>query len=403
MQDRTSNRTVALMPADQREQATAEALGARVLERAKAPRIVPFARPKRAGDRQPDFRTVDRLSRALLARATQGVSPNALVQTWTDWAVHLAQAPGKRAELAESAAMSAARLALWLPNAFADGRHAPPFAPLPTDRRFRDPGWAQWPFNVFVQNFLGAEAWWAEATRDVPGLVRDREAEVAFMTRAAIDMISPSNVPWLNPVSIAKTVKEGGLNLVRGAGNWLEDLRPCAGWPPSGRRGKIRGRARRGGHARQGRVPQRPDGIDPVRADNGQGFGRADPDHPGLDHEVLYPRPRAEELARALARRARAHRLHGVVEESGRARSRSRPRRLPAPRGARPRWTRSRRSFPTRRSMPAAIASAARSSRSPPRRWRATATTGSRASRCSPPRPTSPRPARSCCSSTRGR
>ena len=109
-----------------------------------------------------------------MARATQGISPNSLLQTWADWALHLAQAPGKRTELAKSATMSMSRFCLWLPYAFADGRHAPPFAPLPTDRRFRDPGWAQWPFNVFVQNFLGVESWWAEATRDVPGLVRDR-------------------------------------------------------------------------------------------------------------------------------------------------------------------------------------------------------------------------------------
>ena len=235
MQDSTSNQTAVPLPEDQRERAMAEALGVRVLERAKAPRVVPHLPPSRAGDRQADFATVDRLSRALMARATQGISPNALVQTWADWALHLAQAPGKRAELAKSAAMSASRLCLWLPYAFADGPHAPPFAPLPTDRRFKDPRWAQWPFNIFVQNFLGVEAWWADATRDVPGLVRDREAEVAFMTRAAIDMVSPSNVPWLNPVSIAKTIEEGGQNLVRGAGNWLEDNdRMLAGRPPAG-------------------------------------------------------------------------------------------------------------------------------------------------------------------------
>jgi len=235
MQDEIMDQAPALLPANQREKAISEALATHVLERAKAPRVAALARPRRAGDGQPNFHTVDRLVRAMLARATQGVSPNALVQTWADWAVHLAQAPGKRLELMQQAAMSAARLSLWQPYAFADGRHAPPFAPLPTDRRFSDPAWSEWPFNVFVQNFLGAEAWWAAATRDVPGLVRDREAEVAFMTRAAMDMISPSNVPWLNPVSIAKTVKEGGINLARGAANWLEDVdRMLAGRPPVG-------------------------------------------------------------------------------------------------------------------------------------------------------------------------
>ncbi|HXZ16643.1 MAG TPA: alpha/beta fold hydrolase, partial [Roseiarcus sp.] len=235
MLDKPTDQTAARLPADERERAMAEARATRVLERAKAPSVAPFARPQRTGDTQPNYRTVDRLARAMLARATQGISPNALAQTWADWTLHLAQAPGKRLELMQSAAMTAARLNLWLPYAFADGRHAPPFAPLPTDRRFADPGWSQWPFNVYVQYFLAAEAWWAEATRDVPGLVRDREAEVAFMTRAAVDVVSPSNIPWLNPVSIAKTAKEGGFNLVRGATYWLEDAdRMLAGRPPAG-------------------------------------------------------------------------------------------------------------------------------------------------------------------------
>ena len=157
--------------------------------------------------------------------------------------LHLAQAPGKRTELAQTAAMTAARLAVWYPFAIADGRHSAPFAPASTDRRFSDPGWSQWPFNVFVQNFLGVEAWWADATRCVPGLARDREAEAAFMARAAVDMVSPSNIPWMNPVSIAKTVKEGGQNLARGAANWADDFdRMLAGRPPAGAENFVVGR-----------------------------------------------------------------------------------------------------------------------------------------------------------------
>ncbi len=235
MLDKPKEETVGLLPPEQRERTMAEALAARVLERAKGPRVSPSTRKSQAGETQPDYRTLDRMARAMLARATQGISPDALVQTWADWALHLAQAPGKRLELMQSAAMTAARLSLWLPHAPANGRHTPPFEPAPNDRRFADPGWSQWPYNVYVQSFLGIEAWWAAATRDVPGLIRDREAEVAFMTRAAIDMVSPSNIPWLNPVSIAKTTKEGGFNLVRGASNWMEDLdRMFAGRPPAG-------------------------------------------------------------------------------------------------------------------------------------------------------------------------
>jgi polyhydroxyalkanoate synthase len=46
---------------------------------------------------------------------------------------------------------------------------------------------------------------------------------VDFLTRQWLDMFSPSNVPWFNPVVIARTIEEAGANLARGAANWLED------------------------------------------------------------------------------------------------------------------------------------------------------------------------------------
>src|SRR5271157_1225858 len=78
---------------------------ARTLERAKAPHFAPTAPTPRSADR-PNFRTLDRLSRALLARATQGISPYAVAETCADWAIHLASAPGKRLELFQQAAMT---------------------------------------------------------------------------------------------------------------------------------------------------------------------------------------------------------------------------------------------------------------------------------------------------------
>src|SRR5208337_2967899 len=115
------------------------------------------------------------------------------------------------------------------------GGFDPLIEPAPGDKRFADPAWSQWPFNLFAQSFLSTEAWWTEATHHVPGLVDSREAEVAFMTRALIDVVSPSNIPWLNPVIINKTAQEGGFNLVRGAANWLDDLdRMLSGRLPAG-------------------------------------------------------------------------------------------------------------------------------------------------------------------------
>ena len=213
---------------------TATGKGRAVLERAEAMHFAPTAPPPSTGA-LPNFRTVDRLSRALLARATQGISPVALAEIWADWTLHLASAPGKRRELFQRAAMTIARFGLWLPGAAAGTKREAFAEPAAGDRRFCDPAWAQWPFNALSQGFLSTEAWWREATRNVPGLVRDHEAEVAFMTRALIDVFSPSNIPWLNPVIIDRTAKESGYNLVRGAANWLDDLdRMLGGKPPAG-------------------------------------------------------------------------------------------------------------------------------------------------------------------------
>ena len=213
--------------------AAAEAQSARTLERAKALHFAPTASAPTDG--LPNFRTLDRLSRALLARATQGISPVALAETWADWALHLGLSPGKRLELFQRAAMTITRFGLWLPGAAAGPKREAFAEPAAGDRRFSDPAWTQWPFNVLEQGFLSTEDWWREATRNVPGLVRDREAEVGFMTRVLIDVFSPSNIPWLNPVIRDKTAKAGGYNLVRGAANWLDDLdRMLSGKPPAG-------------------------------------------------------------------------------------------------------------------------------------------------------------------------
>ena len=122
-------------PAAAKGKAVAEARAARTLERAKAPRVAPPRAGAAAAAMPPNFRTLDRLSRALLARATQGISPAAVAETWADWALHLASAPGKRLELFQQAAMTMARFGLWLPNAAEVAKREPPAAPPAGDRQ----------------------------------------------------------------------------------------------------------------------------------------------------------------------------------------------------------------------------------------------------------------------------
>ncbi len=106
-------------------------------------------------------------------RLSGGLSMAALGLAFLDWGVHLANAPFRRVALAKQAANQWGRLA-----AAATG--APAIAPLPTDHRFRGPGWQQPPFNLISQAFLLAEEWWAEAAAAAPGVDRANQRIVSF-------------------------------------------------------------------------------------------------------------------------------------------------------------------------------------------------------------------------------
>ncbi len=182
------------------------------------------------------FQTMDRVLRAAEARLTQGVAPTAVAAAWMDWWIHLMRAPGKQLGIAQRAGIDAARLWLWLLRGGATGADPAALAPpAPPDRRFADTAWQRWPFNAIAQGWLLAERRWHDTTRQVPGLSRRHAEQVQFMMRLLTDLGAPVNLPWLNPAIVERTVAEGGANLLRGAGNWLEDLdRQLSGRPPAG-------------------------------------------------------------------------------------------------------------------------------------------------------------------------
>ena len=179
--------------------------------------------PASGGPQIPSFETMDRLGRAVTAKLTQGISPHALYAAWFDWATHLANAPGRLIELGVEAVNMGGRFARFATHSLSEGAK-PPFEPQAGDRRFNDELWKRLPYALWEQAFLAQEAWWTSATREVRGMTPKNAARVAFITRQLLDVWSPSNVPWLNPVIIDRTLKESGANLMRGATNLQEDL-----------------------------------------------------------------------------------------------------------------------------------------------------------------------------------
>ena len=187
--------------------------------------------------------TLDRLMHATQARLTLSISPAALRLAFSDWLMHLANAPGKQQGLAEKAARKWARMLIYLARRAREPDCAGCIEPLASDRRFSDPAWRQQPFDTMYQSFLLCQQWWHNATTGVRGVDPAHERVVEFTTRQILDVFSPSNFPWTNPEILAKTLAEGGQNFVRGALNLVEDWeRAVAGRPPVGTENFLVGR-----------------------------------------------------------------------------------------------------------------------------------------------------------------
>jgi polyhydroxyalkanoate synthase subunit PhaC len=168
---------------------------------------------------------LDRISHANIARLAGGFSPMAIAEAAFDWALHLAVSPGRQSALALSALAKQASLAQ---TAFkplrAGGDGAAEERRRPDDRRFGAEEWRRWPFSLYVDGFLAAERWWDEAASGVHGASPHHLALLNFLGRQALDTVAPSNFLATNPVALKQTLREGGLNLARGAVNYAEDL-----------------------------------------------------------------------------------------------------------------------------------------------------------------------------------
>ncbi len=168
-------------------------------------------------------------------KVTSGQSPTTPMLAYLDWMVHLSNSPGKQVELADKALRKTQRLLGYAAGRSVDPSTPPCIEPLPGDRRFKHASWQGWPHVVNYQAFLLLQQWWHNATTGVGGVTRHHEAAVAFWARQLLDVYAPSNIPWANPEVLEATMREGGANLVRGAGNLVEDVsRSVTDRPPVG-------------------------------------------------------------------------------------------------------------------------------------------------------------------------
>jgi polyhydroxyalkanoate synthase subunit PhaC len=187
-----------------------------------------LGQPAPKGDLFARYRVFDRWLVSSLISATGGQSPATGMGAAMDWWVHLAASPAKQLALAHTLALAPQGLGV---------------EPLPQDKRFAAPAWQQWPFSGMALGFLQLQQLWQQATTGVPGVSRHHEAMVAFGARQWLDMVSPSNGVFTNPVVLERTLAEGGANLLRGALHAAEDAwREALNLPPAGAEAYVVGR-----------------------------------------------------------------------------------------------------------------------------------------------------------------
>ena len=105
------------------------------------------------------------------------------------------------------------------------GQDAAPVAtPAKGDRRFSDPAWSEEPvYDYLKQAYLLAARQLQDFVASAP-VDDETRAQVDFASRQMMNALAPTNFPHTTPQVARRTIESGGLNLMTGLSNLLEDV-----------------------------------------------------------------------------------------------------------------------------------------------------------------------------------
>jgi polyhydroxyalkanoate synthase subunit PhaC len=101
----------------------------------------------------------------------------------------------------------------------------------PKDRRFADPAWADNPAFYAVRLLYQAVGDLADELIDAAQVSQHTGAKARMVTRLLLDAAAPTNFLAGNPTALKRAFDTGGMSLVRGAGNFVDDLLHNGGRP----------------------------------------------------------------------------------------------------------------------------------------------------------------------------
>jgi len=164
---------------------------------------------------------IDTRLRAIIGKATQGLSPIQFILAYTDWLAHLSIAPARRLQLMQSFTEKMLQLTTFSARTIAEkSEDSPPQG----SAFFRHELWKKLPFNILARGHGMALEWLRETDADLPGMDRLNVELVNFMNEQLLDVASPSNFLATNPEALKVTWDNKGKNLLEGIGNMQRDI-----------------------------------------------------------------------------------------------------------------------------------------------------------------------------------
>ena len=136
----------------------------------------------------------------------------------------MSQSPGRQLELIERAQQNALKLIAHA-RPRPTGTRRRPLRRSPHDHRFEHPDWQKPPFRLWQQGFLAVQDWWDHATDHLRGLRPEDADRTRFMARQALDIVSPVQLSRAQPRDHRGDASpRGGRNLTEGAAHFAHDM-----------------------------------------------------------------------------------------------------------------------------------------------------------------------------------
>jgi polyhydroxyalkanoate synthase subunit PhaC len=104
-------------------------------------------------------------------------------------------------------------------------------APAPSDHRFDDAAWRDNAAFFLLEQIYLINAQTARELVDVAAIDAKTRSKAAFMANMIIDALAPTNLLVTNPTALHKAFQTGGLSVLRGGRNFLQDAATNGGKP----------------------------------------------------------------------------------------------------------------------------------------------------------------------------